>query len=179
MAPERYSFEGMRVVRSYTPSGVDTLAVEVHHVPGQGTMFDVRSSDGRPGPASFIADSEASADGLEGKPLGPLVAAYDLALDGSQTVDGRPSTVISASQDGQVCARFWAGRRRHRPVAAPGDVRRRAAGPVERVHVHQHRAPRVHDASAAWRCRRCRRRRCRAPSPPPLNDKGWTCVRSG
>ena len=172
-APERVAFEGTRVVRSMTPDGNSSFVVQVHHVPQQGTVFDVRGTASEPSSSSFVSVSEAADDGLEGKPIAPLLAAYDVVMDGSQVIDGRHTSVISASQNGQVSARFWiddaTGILLRRAMYVGGRLVRMSGFTSITTSRHgfmQHLPPEMQALPAT------------TLSPTiaeALNDKGWTC----
>lgn len=106
-APGRVGFEGARVISSFSTAGVESFRLQVSHVPGQGTRFDVLSEDGQIGAESFVDETGTPADGLREDPVELLSTAYDLAVDGVGRVDGRRCTTISASRDGEVRARYW------------------------------------------------------------------------
>lgn len=172
-APERVAFEGTKVVRSMTPGGNSSFVVQVHHVPQQGTVFDVRGTASEPSSSSFVSASEAADDGLEGKPIAPLLAAYDVVMDGSQVIDGRHTSVISASQNGQVSARFWiddaTGILLRRAMYVGGRLVRMSGFTSITTSRHgfmQHLPPEMQALPAT------------TLSPTiaeALNDKGWTC----
>lgn len=106
-APQRYGYDGVRMIRSFTTEGSRSFRVLTRHSPDQGTAFLVLGLGGTVRYESFVPESARVKNGLEGKPIGPLEAAYQLAVIGSARVDGRTATVVSARRDGQVRARFW------------------------------------------------------------------------
>jgi Putative zinc-finger len=172
-APKQVGFEGARVIRSFTPGGVDTFRIEVEHVPGQGTRFDVLSANGHVRSESFVRESGERADGLEGKPIGALIAAYDLAVDGSQTIDGRSTTVISASQNRQVRARFWiddaTGLLLRRALYVDGQLVRWSGYTSIGMSPHGfmlHLPPELQTPGVTTLSKSV---------APALNDKGWAC----
>ncbi|MDX6310358.1 MAG: hypothetical protein QOI06_3404 [Nocardioidaceae bacterium] len=171
-ASRHVGFMGARVVRSFTSSGVDSFQVDVQHVPGQGTAFDVLSTSGALRSESFVADS-ATADELAGGAVDQLAAAYDLAIDGSRAVDGRRTTVISASRDGVVSARFWVddatGLLLRRTMYVDGRLVRWSGYTSIRVMRHgfmQHLPPELQEPPNTALA---------TSIAPALGDKGWTC----
>lgn len=111
-APERLAYSGIRHVVDLTRAGSGGLAttrsvhVAVTHLPEQGTSFDVLN-----GPAdttaAFVARGEDGSSPLGPERLTLLGRAYDLTLTGVAVVAGRPVTVVSASRDGEIAARFF------------------------------------------------------------------------
>ncbi len=173
-AAQSYAYSGIRVVRSLTPGGnIEAYSVKVRHTPGQGTMFDVPGRAGGGQSEMFVAQSGVTHDGLESRPLGPLVSSYDLDLAGSQSVDGRPTTVISASRGGQVMAKFWiddnTGLLLRRTMYAGGQVVRWSGYTSIEMRsggFMAHLPPAVHPMPAT---------NLSAATASALNDKGWTC----
>lgn len=165
-------FMGARVVRSFTPSGVDSLQVDVQHVPGQGTTFDVLAKSGALRSESFVAES-TTADRLTGGPVDALAKAYDLAIGGSRRVDGRRTTVISASREGQVSARFWVddatGLLLRRTLYVDGRLVRWSGYTSIRMMRHgfmKHLPPELQEPPNTA---------LSTSIAPALGDKGWTC----
>lgn len=106
-APDHLAFTGVRVVQSYVPGGKQSLSYEVEHVPEQGTVLAPLGA-GLGGPDSvFVGPARGSASGLEAQCLSALISAYDVTVSGTRTVDGRRTTLVTASEDGQLQARFW------------------------------------------------------------------------
>lgn len=174
VAPAKYGFRATRVIRSFTPSGTETLRVEVMHTPGQGTRFHVLGATGKIVSDSFVPDADAASDGLEGRPLGPLEAAYDLAIEGPQQVDGRKTMVIAARDGSQLRARFWidveTGLLLRRALYADGLLVRWSGYTSFDVtrHFMSHVPPEVPTMPATT---------VATSVAAALNDKGWTCPR--
>ncbi len=171
-APAEFGYVGALVIRSYARGREEVFRIDVQHVPGQGTRFDVLRSDGRVRAESFLAEPKASTEG-SGDSLEALNASYDLALDGHQLVDGRETTVVSATEHGQLGARFWIDERTgvllRRELYADGRLVRWSgftSFALNRDGFMPHLPPEV-------------------PAPrttpvskdvaPALNDKGWAC----
>lgn len=172
-APRRIAFTGMRVVRTLTGRGVESSTVAITHVTGQGTRFDVPGSDSASQSHWFVPDSDPYDGGTDESSVQQLAGAYDLHMDGSETIDGRPASVVSASQDGQVSARFWidtaTGLLLRKVMYVDGRMVRWSgytsfhAAPQAFM---DHLPPQVPTAPATVLARSL---------APALNDKGWTC----
>lgn len=172
-APHRIAFTGLRVVRSLTGRGVESSAVEVTHVTGQGTRFDVPGGGSASQSHWFVPDSGAYDGGTDESSVERLAGAYDLHMDGSEKIDGRTASVVSASQDGQVSARFWidtaSGLLLRKVMYVDGRMVRWSgytsfdAAPQAFM---DHLPPQVQTAPATTLSR---------STAPALNDKGWTC----
>ena len=105
-APSEVAYSGVRRVAWYGEGGESAITLDVKHAPGQGTSYAVTSGSKATG--TFFAQSEAaSSSSLGGEPVELLLDAYDVAVSGHDTVDGRSTTVITAVRDGQVAAQFW------------------------------------------------------------------------
>jgi putative zinc finger protein len=172
-APARVGYVGALVIQSFVRGQVESARVAVRHVPGQGTQFDVLKANGGVRSASFVADSADAPDAAHLDSLDALGSAYDLSLDGRQSVDGRLATVVTASQQGQVRARFWidvaTGVLLQRDLYTEGRLVRRST--LTTFHPTRH-AFMLHLSPEL-------------PAPPTtpvsmtvataLNDKGWAC----
>ncbi|MBA2560716.1 MAG: hypothetical protein H0V07_12710 [Propionibacteriales bacterium] len=106
-APKRYAYDGTRLIQTFGAGTSSTMTIDVAHAPGQGTSFGAVNA--RPEvTATFIAQRDAVTSGsLSAGPLALLLDAYDIAIVASGSVLGRPVTVVAASRDGVVDARFW------------------------------------------------------------------------
>jgi len=105
-APSEVAYTGVRHVAWFGDHRESTVTLDVEHAPGQGTSYAVTSGSEATG--TFFAQSEAeSSSSLGGEPVALLLDAYDVAVSGHDTVDGRPATVIAAVSDGDVAAQFW------------------------------------------------------------------------
>jgi hypothetical protein len=105
-APEHTASQGFRFVRAYQGTTVDSYLVHVEHVPDQGTAFAVVETGGSS--RVFVPSSDGAEDGLEGKPVRPLLSAYDLSVAAdADDLDGRRAVVIDACKHGELMARFW------------------------------------------------------------------------
>lgn len=177
LASRRVAYVGVRVVRALTPSGVQSSAVQVRHVPGQGTRFDAGESTGSSGTGGgsegrwFVAD--AAADGAAAHPVSRLAGAYDLHMDGSQMIDGRATSVVSASQDGAVAARFWiddhTGLLLRKAMYVDGELVRWSGYTsidLTPQAFMEHLPPQLRTAASTT---------LSTSIAPALNDKGWTC----
>lgn len=107
VAPRRVAYTGVREISGVTGGQSGTVHLEVRHVPGQGTRFQVpRGLD--EATATFVTQGEAAAaQGLAEGGLDQLVAAYDLSATGAGEVAGRAASVVSASDEGVLLARFF------------------------------------------------------------------------
>lgn len=106
-APRRVAYVGVREVNGVTRGQAATFQIEVRHVPGQGTRFQVPSGLDET-TATFVTQGEtAERQGLAGGRLDQLVAGYDLTVAGTGSVAGRSASVVSASNDGALAARFF------------------------------------------------------------------------
>ena len=105
-APSEVAYSGVRRVAWYGEGGESAITLDVKHAPGQGTSYAVTSGSKATG--TFFAQSEAASSSiLGGEPVELLLDAYDVAVSGHDSVDGRSATVITAVRDGQVAAQFW------------------------------------------------------------------------
>ena len=106
-APNRYAYDGTRQVQTFDTGTATSVTIDVEHVPGQGTTFEM-ASGAADETSTFVAQRDAAASAsLDAFPLAVLVDGYDIAVVGSAVVLGRPVTVIAASRDGFLDARFW------------------------------------------------------------------------
>ncbi len=107
LAPSEVAYSARRDVTWHTSTGESTATLDVEHAPEQGTSY-AATNRAASGTATFLAQSDAASSGTpSGTAVDQLISSYDLSLDGSDTVDGRPATVITASRDGGSVARFW------------------------------------------------------------------------
>ncbi|MGH9114868.1 MAG: hypothetical protein ACRDWW_03470, partial [Acidimicrobiales bacterium] len=106
-APDAVAYDGVRVVTSYDNGHETQLAIGIQHVPGRGTRYEVAGTGLRKSTATFVTQREADNNGLESQHLGLLLADYHVSMDGTGVVAGRPSTVVVASLNGEVLAKFW------------------------------------------------------------------------
>jgi Putative zinc-finger len=105
-APSEVAYSGVRRVAWYGDGGESAVTLDVEHAPGQGTSYAVTS--GAEANGTFFAQSEAaSSSSLGGEPVDLLLDAYNVAVSGHDSVDGRATTVITAVRDGEVAAQFW------------------------------------------------------------------------
>lgn len=174
LAPQLIAYQGLRVVRTLTSQGVDSSVLKVTHVPGQGTRFDASVSGSTGTSEWFVSDADAAADGAGGpETLDQLASSYDLHMDGTDEVDGRPTQVVSASQDGEVCARFWideaTGLLLRKEMYVDGQLVRWSGyttlSTTRRAFL-EHLPPEMQTAPTTKLSRAI---------APALNDKGWTC----
>lgn len=172
-APQEFAFAGALVIRSFTGGGIASFRIRVEHVPGQGTTFDVLRHNGHVRAASFVKEGKVGSDRLDGEPLDALASAYDLGIDGGQEVDGRATTVVSASRHGEVTARFWidvkTGLLLQRALYADGQLVRWSGYSAIKVTQHDfmsHLPPELDTPNTT---------QLPAGVAAALNDKGWTC----
>ncbi|MEJ7629351.1 MAG: sigma-E factor regulatory protein RseB domain-containing protein [Nocardioidaceae bacterium] len=172
-APSQVGFEGGRVISSFTPRGAESSRLHVQHVPGQGTQFDVLGADGRVRTESFVGEPGVASDALADHSVDLLVAAYDLAVEGAGRIAGRRATTISASQDGEVKARFWiddaTGLLLRRTLYVDGQlVRWSGYTSIEIRHdaFMTHLSPELHTSPTVA---------LSTSAAAVLNDLGWTC----
>lgn len=172
-APQEVGYAGALVIRSFLHGRVDASRLGVQHVPGQGTRFDVLRADGKVRGESFVKTPGVLADGLDTQSLQTLSDAYDLGIDGRQQVVGREATVVSASQHGQVVARFWidvaTGLLLQRTMYADGQLVRWSGYVSLEVNRHSF-MPHLPPELATPKLTAVPR-----SVVPALNDKGWTC----
>lgn len=172
-APRRVGFEGARIISSFSEGGVQSFRLYVRHVPGQGTRFDVLREDGQIRTESFVADTASDGDGLDLDPVGLLSMAYDLSVSGVGQIDGRPCTTISASQDGEVRARYWiddaTGLLLRRTLYVDGRLVRWSGYTSIEMRPDgfmKHLPPELQESAGTT---------LSASVAAALNDKGWTC----
>lgn len=172
-APRRVGFDGARSISLFSTHGVESFRLQVRHVPGQGTRFDVLREDGRVRAESFVDDVSETQSAQDVDPVELLSTAYDLAVAGGGRIDGRPCTTISASQHGEVRARFWiddaTGLLLRRTLYVDGRlVRWSGYTSIEMRHggFMKHLPPELHAPAATA---------LSASVAAVLGDKGWTC----
>lgn len=175
-APQRLGYVGVLVIRSIDAGGTASFRIEVRHVPGQGTRFDVLRQNGKVRGESFITEPRVGSGEPTGKPLDALAAAYDLHAEGRQEIGGRTATVVSASQHGQVTARFWidvrTGLLLQRALYADGQLVRwsgYSSIDVDRHGFMPHLPPELAAPETTVLSK---------TAAPALNDLGWTCPQS-
>lgn len=89
------------------------VLLDVRHLPGQGTSFDVSDGQLDSSALTFVAQREvqrSGRDALEGGPLQLLIDNYALRVVGPDRVAGRSVVVVSASHADVATARFWVDR---------------------------------------------------------------------
>ncbi len=173
-APDRVAYEGIRQVQTFDTQPAATLRLEVQHVPGQGTSFDVANGSWHDSTATFVAQREAAAPAsLSSAPLDLLLDAYDLSVVSSATILGRSATVIAASRDGVASAEFWVddqtGLLLRRETYDAGRITRSSGFTelrVTRGAFLRHLPPELEVPPATTLA---------MTSAPVLNDDGWTC----
>ncbi len=175
-APQRLGYVGVLVIRSVSDGGTASFRIEVQHVPGQGTRFDVLRQNGKVRGESFIKEPRVGSGDATGKSLNALAAAYDLHAEGRQEIGGRTATVVSASQHGQVTARFWidvrTGLLLQRVLYADGQLVRWSG--YSSIDVNRHGfMPHLPPELAAPQTTVLSK-----TAAPALNDLGWTCPQS-
>jgi MucB/RseB N-terminal domain len=105
-AGQDLAYTGVRRVAVFEGIGPSLVTVRIEHAPGQGTSFDVKGHGNDA--ATFIAAHEAAQTERVSKgPLSMLINAFDIAIGGRGTIAQRPTTVVTASSDGRLAARFW------------------------------------------------------------------------
>lgn len=171
-APQQMAFQGLRVVRTVLAGGVRQSAVHVKHSPGQGTTFAVRSGTGTP-ERWFVSDADARRSGAGGESARQLAGAYDLHMDGSEDVHGRPTHVLSASSGGALTARFWiddaTGLLLRKTMYVDGQLVRWSGFTsidVLRPTFMPHLPPQAHVTPTTP---------LSTSAAPALDDKGWPC----
>jgi hypothetical protein len=104
-------YAGVQFVSRWSASGTTSLLVDVRHVPGEGTLMQVRGTSAGPGSAVFTpSETEAVTGGpaTGGGPVGLLARNYSVVPAGYDTVAGRSARVLeSRRRDGSVAGRFW------------------------------------------------------------------------
>lgn len=172
-APEQLGYVGVLVIRSVSLGDTASFRVEVQHVPGQGTRFDVLRQNGDVRGESFITEPRVAAHEPAGDPLDKLASAYDLYVEGRQEIGGRAATVVSASQHDQVTARFWidvrTGLLLQRALYVDGQLVRWSGYSSIDVNRHgfmPHLPPELATPQTTALSK---------AAAPALNDLGWTC----
>ena len=166
------AFAGERRVAIFDGVGPSLVTVEVEHIPGQGTSFDVAGVGNDA--AAFIAGQDvAQTESVGNGPLDLLVEGYDVTVSGRGQIAGRASTVITASAGGLVAARFWVddetGLLLRRDLYHEGSLVRSSQftslEPAARSFAsHLPPEPGTPDATALS-----------MRFAPSLNDQGWSC----
>lgn len=172
-APDRYAYAGVRTIRCFGPDQVRAFHVQVKHTPGQGTRYDVLRADGRSGPESFVDHPSSAQDELDSTSIASLLTTYDVSVQRTGTADGRPATVLAASRDGHVVARFWidnaSGLLLRKAMYVEGRLVRWSGFTELRLIRHgfmQHLPPELQTPQATA---------LSTAIAPALNDKGWAC----
>jgi sigma-E factor negative regulatory protein RseB len=106
-APERISFRGVRRCHSYGDVAKQSFTVAVRHVAAQGTTYRVRGESAFGDRTFFIGTPTAAHATAAYQAIDRLAATYDLVVAGGGQVLGRPVTIVTASQAGELRARFW------------------------------------------------------------------------
>jgi sigma-E factor negative regulatory protein RseB len=171
-APLRVAYTGVRHVMWFGASGESSISLVVRHTPRQGTSYSATKDPGSPN-ATFIAKSEADGSGLDDQPVSLLMKAYDVSVVGSQLLDGRRVTVVSADRDGVAAARFWiddeTGLLLKREMYDDGQLARVSSlTDLKTSHAGfmKHLPPELEAPPAT---------RVSTHYAPTLNDDGWAC----
>lgn len=104
------AYSGTRMLSAWGTDGATTVLVDVEHVPGQGTRISMAGGGMPDDAATFLASgsgggAEAAELALQGFDL--LTDAYAVTLGPSDSVVGRPSTIVEVSRGGALVARLW------------------------------------------------------------------------
>ena len=121
-------YTGVQFVSTWSPSGTASFVVDVDHMPRAGTTLSVRGTTTGPQGVSFsvspddVSPDDVSPDGAESLPdtaagvsrgsVGPdlalLSSNYTILILGTDSVAGRPATVVELRRASDApAARFW------------------------------------------------------------------------
>ncbi len=173
LAPDSVAYSGVREVSEAARDITITARIDVEHAPGQGTSFDAHDAADEAA-ATFVGTTETEdVDVLAAEQLALLVDAYTLTTSGTGVVAERPATVVTATDDGVLAARFWID-------AATGLLLRREmydAGSIVRSSTFVS----LSIAESRFLTHLPPELAVPAATPVPtqfastLNDEGWTC----
>lgn len=106
-AAHELTYRGTQYVATYSSDGSSSVALDVRHLAGRGSVITALSPDAAEGSvwsadARLPGTAELAVPGLDGGALQLLQQTYDLQLDEDQ-----PLCVVARRQDGKPAARFW------------------------------------------------------------------------
>jgi sigma-E factor negative regulatory protein RseB len=104
------SYSGTRMLSAWGTDDATTVLVDVEHVPGQGTRISMAGGGLPDDAATFLASGRGTASEaaeLELRGFDLLTDAYAVTLGPSDSVVGRPSTVVDVSRADALVARLW------------------------------------------------------------------------
>lgn len=111
LAARATAYQGVQFVATWDAEQTTTMVVDVEHLPGQGTVVQVRSTAGQPARSVFTPDRGNPVAGdlaVAGGPTGLLARNYAVRTDGAGSVAGRPADVVAVRRPaGSLAARFW------------------------------------------------------------------------
>ncbi len=116
-AADATAYSGVQYLSSWGSDGASTsVVIQVTHVPGKGSMVQVRPTPGSGGISVYENDQDDRAQGLggqnlaggRGQALALLERKYDVELAAREDVAGRPADVVDVRRpDGSLAARLW------------------------------------------------------------------------
>jgi len=116
-AADATAYSGVQYLSSWGSDGASTsVVIEVTHVPGKGSMVQVRPTPGSGGIQVYENDQGDRAQGMGGQNLAGgraqalalLERKYDVELAAREDVAGRPADVVEVRRpDGSLAARLW------------------------------------------------------------------------
>lgn len=118
-AARRLSYRGTQMVSFWSESGSSSALVDVAHVGGEGLLLRVTPTPQDPGGAVYDDESGEVPQvvGFARGTLELLATNYDVAVQGSEEVAGRPAYVVTVARPGSSpAARFWIDRATRLPL---------------------------------------------------------------
>lgn len=116
-AADATAYSGVQYLSSWGSDGASTsVVIEVTHVPGKGSMVQVRPTPGSGGLEVYENDQDDRTQGMggqnlaggRGQALALLERKYDVELAAREDVAGRPADVVEVRRpDGSLAARLW------------------------------------------------------------------------
>ena len=118
-AARELSYRGTQMVSFWSESGSSSALVDVAHVGGEGLLLRVTPTPQDPGGAVYDDESGEVPQvvGFARGTLELLATNYDVAVQGSEEVAGRPAYVVVVHRPGSSpAARFWIDRATRLPL---------------------------------------------------------------
>jgi sigma-E factor negative regulatory protein RseB len=118
-AAQDLTYHGTQMVSYWSRSGSTSAVVDVTHVGGEGLLVRVRPTAQNPGGAVYDDHAGGLPDvvGFASGTLALLAEHYEIAVEGSGEVAGRPAVVVAVRRPAtSPSARFWIDRESSLPL---------------------------------------------------------------
>jgi sigma-E factor negative regulatory protein RseB len=116
LAARNLSYHGTQLVSFWSDAGSTSAVLDVTHVGGEGLLVRVRPTPQNPGGALY-EDENGDLLGFATGALTLLAAHYEIAVEGSGEVAGRPAVVVAVRRPAtSPAARFWLDRQTALPL---------------------------------------------------------------